>query len=137
MSPVSIRALLGFSFLLLALGASLGSPAAAVPALVLAAAGALPALAKGARPQRVLAALLVLLSLWLAIVQWPALRRERDAWRAHAGRSQPPAGVAVPQVPAPVPPPPGSLALPSTDPDAQPDIPAPAAPAPAASPNAP
>lgn len=125
MSPSSLRALFGLSTFLFLAGVLVASPAAAVVALGLAAACVLPPLARGSRRQRIGAAVLVLLSLWLAAVQWPAMRREGAAWRQHAQQAQ-----AVPPSPEPVPPPPGSPALPSTAPDAQPDVPVPAAPRP-------
>lgn len=126
MTSASLRALLGLSFLLFIAGSLVGAPAAAVAALGLAAACALPPLARGSRRQRAAAALLVLLSLWLVSVQWPAMRREGDAWRDHVRQSRP----SLPQAPAPVPPPPDSLALPASDPHAQPDVPVPVAPRP-------
>lgn len=136
MKPDSVRALLGLSLVLLLVGATLASPAGALVALTLAGLVVLLPLFRSSRGQRLTGAGVLALSLALGAAQWNAARHDREAWRAHARERQQSA-----PMPPPVAPPPGSLAVPSTDPAYFPDTPVPAAPSnlpvPSARPSAP
>jgi len=96
MKPVSARALMWSSAILILVAFALGNPSGAFFVLVLAALCAALALVFGVTWVRILAAVLLLVALVYGAIFFKAFRADQDAYRRHAQERADPAQAAPP-----------------------------------------